>query len=406
MPQFRFRAIDRNGEEISGVLNAETQDAVVADLHGQGALPIRVEAGASGGLMALLNTEITPRDALSLADLVALTRSMATLLDAGLPLDRALQTIAELGATAPVRRAGGELLTAVREGAALSDALDRQPRVYPAHMRAMVRAGEAGARQAETLAELAEGLETMAKRRGALRSALIYPAFLVLTALGSVALLLGYVVPTFEPLLSDAGVEPPRLTQAVMATGAFVQDWGLVCLGLLLLLALAFRAGLMLPAFRLQWHRVLLRVPVLGRAIADLETARLTGLLGALLTAGVALPRGLGLSADAAGNAVFRQTLSDVTPLVEAGRGLAGPLQEQSPFPPLALQLISVGEESGKLAPMLLKTAEIFDAQSRRTIEQALALITPTLTLVLGLVIAVIIGSILFALFSINELAI
>ena len=406
MPEFQFRAIDRNGEVITGTLSAETHDAAIANLHGQGALPIRVENGGNAGLLAILNTEITPRNALGLADLVALTRSLATLLDAGLELDRALDTIGELGATKAVRSAAMQLGTDVREGAALSEAMDRQPRIYPAHMRAMLRAGEVGAKQAETLEMLASELEITAKRRGAVRSAMIYPAFLVLTAIGSVTLLLGYVVPTFEPLLNDAGVTPPRLTQAVMATGYFVQHWGLLALGAAVACMVGFRVALIYPRTRLWWHRVLLRVPVLGRVIADLETARLTGLLGNLLQAGVSLPRSLGLSAGAAGNSAFATALSDVTEDVEAGRGLGNPLRKEGLFPALAIQLITVGEESGKLAPMLLKTAEIFDAQSKRSIDQALALITPTLTLVLGVVIALIIGSILFALFSINELAV
>lgn len=404
MTVFRYRAVGRDGTVVNGTLTAADQAAALASLRAQGALPIRVTA--QGGLMAALNTELTPRDALGLQDLGAFTRSLATLIGAGLALDRALQTVHELGAGRALRDVAGRLLERVRSGDALSAALEGEPQAFPPLYRGMVRAGEAGARLEQTLADLAQSLELAAKRRGALRSALIYPTFLLVTAIGAVALLLGYVVPTFQPLLDDAGVEPPAVTQAVIAAGAFVQDWGLAVLAGLALSLMTFAIALRHPDVRRVWHSLVVRLPVIGSVLVQYETARVAGLLGNLLAAGVSLPAALRLVEGAVSNVVFSAEIARITPLVEAGQGLAMPLRQRGLFPPLALQLVQVGEDSGQLAPMLAKTAEIFDDQAKRAFDAALALVTPVLTLVMGILIAVIISSILFALFSINELAI
>ncbi len=405
MPVFHYRGVARTGEVVAGTLETADQAAAIQRLQAQGTMPIKVEERAPSALMALLETEITPRGALSATDRIALTRTLATLTGAGLPLDRALSIAERLGTSAAVRAVAGRLLEAVREGARLADALDREPRAFPALYRSVVRAGEAGAALEVTLARLADTLEEQAKRRGELRSALIYPAFLLVTAVGAVAILLAYVVPTFEPLLEDAGVEPPAITQAVIAAGNVVSaGWPFMLAGALGA-GLAISIALRRPAIRLSWHGHALNAPVIGRLWRKLETARLCRLLGTLLENGVALPASLRLVAQAMDNAAFAEEIRRVTPEVEAGRGMAEPLARGGLLPPLALQLLQVGEESGQLTPMLLKAAGIFETEAKREFDQALALLTPVLTLVMGILIAVIISSILFALLSINELA-
>ena len=406
MPLFHYRGVGPNGDVVTGALETADKAAAVAELRAKGVLPIRLDAAAPGSLTALLNTEITPKDALTARDRIAFTRSLATLTDAGLPLDRALETVRDLGERKPARAVAGRLLGAVREGATLADAVDQEKAAFPPLYRAVVRAGEAGASLETTLARLAESQEQAAKRQGELRSALIYPAFLIVTAIGSVAILLGFVIPAFEPLLEEAGVEPPWVTRVVIGTGAFVEAWGLTLLAGMAAALIAFRIALLTPSVRLAWHQTLLGLPVIGRLWRKTETARLARLLSVLLVNGVGLPAALRLARGALGNAVFAAEVERVIPEVEAGRGLAAPLNEGAVAPPLARQLIQVGQESGKLAEMLAKTADIFDDEAKREIEQALALLTPTLTLVMGGLIALIVSSILFALFSINELAV
>ncbi len=406
MPVFSYRAVDPSGEIVTGTLDCADERSAASQLQSTGHLPLAITTLGTSWLRAILDTEITPRDALGVADRVAFTRGLATLIGAGLPLDRALQTLHELGATRRIRAVSGKLHDGVRGGAPLSGALDEQSDGFPPLYRGIVRAGEAGARLDEALTDLADMLEESQRRAGDLRSALIYPAFLVITAIGSVSILLGYVVPTFEPLLAEAGVTPPLLTQAVIAAGRLVQDWWLAGLIALAVVVAIIVLALRLPEPRERWDLMRLRMPLLGPALMKFETARLARVLGTMLGNGVALPAALRLAADAVSNRAISSEIHRVLPDVEAGRGLAGPLREGALLPPLALQLIQVGQDSGDLTPMLRKLAEIFDVEAKRAFDQMLALLTPLLTLIMGAMIALIISSILYALFSINELAI
>ncbi len=405
MPIFHYRAVDRSGNLVTGTLDRTDAREVARHLHQQGSTPLRVDQNRSTTVADILNIEITPRDALNTSGRIAFTRSLATLMDAGLALDRALEIVRDLGADRAVRKIAAALLEDVREGASFSDALDAHPAAFSPLFRGIVRAGESGADLDLTLTRLAEMLEEHARRSGELRSAMIYPAFLIVTAMGSVGVLLGYVVPTFEPLLADAGVEPPAITQFVIAVGEFVsRNWQVLVLGALSA-GIAIRVALAFEKVRLQWHRALLSVPLLGGMLLKFEAARFARVLGTLLGNGVPLPAALRLTTPALGNLALAAKISQIVPEVEAGRGLARPLREHVLLPPLALQLIQVGHESGKLTAMLMKIAEIFEDDSKRAFDQAISLLTPLLTLVMGGLIAVIISSILFALFSINELA-
>ncbi|MEL6476094.1 MAG: type II secretion system F family protein [Pseudomonadota bacterium] len=404
MPQFHYRAVTQGGESQSGTLESLDEQTAAQALQARGLYPVRIARG-SGGLMALLNTEITPRDALTAQDRVVFTRQLATLIGASLPLDRALGMIAGLAERKPVRLVAERLLAKVSEGSSFAEALDAEQAVFPRLYRAILRAGEAGAALETTLTRLADMLEETAKRRGEVRSALIYPAFLIVTAIGSVAILLIYVVPTFQPLLDEAGVAPPAITQAVIATGGFFAAYWPWMLGAAVLTALALPLALRLPEVRASLDRLLLTLPLAGRLIRDFESGRFARVLGTLLQNGVALPSGLRLTREVLSNTVFTAEIDRVIPAVEDGRGMAAPLEEGKVLSPLARQLIRVGQESGELTPMLLKTAEILEQDFKRSFDQALSLLTPILTLVMGALIAIIISSILFALFSINELA-
>ncbi len=405
MPVYRYRAIDARGEPVSGYADHPDERGVIEWLRTQGKVPVRIESGGAVRLVDLLNTEITPRDALSRSEAVAFTRSLATLLKASLPLDRSLEMIHDLGSRKTIRATAGRLLHEVRDGTALSDALIADTARFNPLYCNLVRAGEASAKLDDVLGELADTLEDAERRRGEVRSALIYPGFLLVTAFGSVGVLLGYVVPTFEPLLQDAGVKPPAITEWVIASGRFVQTWWPALVVALLAIGIAFRVALTALQFRTWVHRALLGIPVAGGMLAKFQTAQFSRLLGTLLGAGLALPDSLRLTIDALGNEAFKTGVRDVVPEVEAGRGLAGPLQQMGLMPPMAVQLIQIGQESGQLREMLLKTAEIFELEAKRAFDQALSLLTPVLTLLMGIMIAVIITSILFALFSINELA-
>ena len=405
MPTFHYRALGPGGDVATGTLDCADEASAIAQLQAKGLLPVKIDGQGEGWLTRLLNTEITPKSALSPRDRAVFTRTLATLLSASLPLDRALETIRALGTRKSVREIASRLHDGVSEGLALADALDREDRIFPRLYRAVVRAGEAGSDLEGTLSRLADLLEESAKRRGDLRSALIYPAFLIFTAIGSISVLMAFVVPSFKPLLDDAGVEPPAITQAVIAIGDFFAEHGLITLILLVLSGVLAVSSLRSPQVRGAWHGMVLTLPLVGRLWRDFETAASCRLLGVMLQNGVALPSALRLTREVQGNLAFRAEIDRIIPAVEDGRGLSSSLAEGELFSPIARQLIGVGEESGRLTEMLLKAAEILDGDFKRAFSQMLSVLTPVLTLVMGGMVAVVISSILFALFSINELA-
>jgi general secretion pathway protein F len=405
MPSWRWRAV-KGGAVIAGVTQGADRAAVVAQLRAEGKMLLEIAPARSGALWALLNTEITPRGAISTADRVAFTRSLATLVEAGLTLDRALAVTRDLGDRRAARALAARLRDAVAGGASLADAMGREAAALPPAYRSMVRAAEASATLAPTLARLADAEEAAARRASALRGALIYPAFLVAAAIGSIAVLLTLVVPTFAPMLRDAAVEPPLATRVVIGAAEGAMRWGpLIGLplaaGVLALLVASLR-----PGPRRALHAAALRAPLIGPLRRKLASARMARLLGETLAGGVPLTAALRLTRDALSDAAFVAALDAAIPQVEAGRGLAAPLAATGAPSPLALQLIGVGEESGRLAPMLLKCADILDEQARGAVDRLLAILTPAITLVMGGVVALIVSSILFALFSINELAV
>ena len=406
MPVFHYRALDGTGALVKGTLDVADERAAAQALQRDGRVPVEISQTPRMSLRDVLDIEITPRSALSSRDRIAFTRALATLLEAGLPLDRALGTLAELGANKPTREMAQGLLDTVRGGAPLSAALEEAGGAFPPLYRGIVRAGEAGAALGPALEDLADMLEEGAKRTGEIRSALIYPAFLVVTAMGAVGILLGFVVPTFEPLLADAGVDLPAITEMVIGAGRFAENWGLWALGGWAVSGLLFALALRGPETRLAWDRAKLRLPVLGPALLKFETARLARTLATMLGNGVALPTAIRMAGGAVSNRAIAAELNRVLPEVEAGRGLATPLREGGVLPPMALQLIQVGQESGDLTPMLRKLSDMYATDAKRAFDQMLALLTPVITLTMALVIGVIITSILYALFSLNELAI
>jgi general secretion pathway protein F len=267
-----------------------------------------------------------------------------------------------------------------------------------------VRAGEAGGSLDDVLAQLAQYLDQAEALAEQVRSALVYPIVLLVMAGLSILVLLTVVVPQFMPLFESAGAELPLLTRIVIAAGDGAQRyWWLILIGLALLVWLV-RRQLREPQSRARIDRVALRLPLLGGLLAKIDTARLARTLGTLLANGVPLLNALAIARETLGNAVLREALCETASAVKERRGPAAPRARAGPFPPLAIPLLSVGERSGHLDAMLLKIAEIFDRETRSTIERLMTLLVPVLTIVLGALIATIIGAVLAAILSAYQL--
>ena len=340
------------------------------------------------------------------ADVLAILSELAVMLRAGLPLDRALRVLRGMDHRPAVAQLIEQILESVKGGAALSKALADHPRLFGPFVVQMVRAGEASGQMSEVLTRLVEHLERLAALRASLISALTYPAILLTVAVLSVMAMLGFVVPQFEALFLDMGDALPWPTQIVLALSQGFQTWGLWWIvGGFLALAGLLRA-LQNPAVRARLQAWALRLPVVGGLLLRADLGRFARTLGTLLTQGVSLLPALEIARQTVGAEPVRAALEPVAAAMKGGGRMAEALQNTGLVAPLAINLVRVGEETGRLDAMLLEIARLADRDVENGIKRGLSLVEPLLIIVLGLLIAVIIVAILMGILSVNDLAI
>jgi general secretion pathway protein F len=408
MARFHFRAVTGTGEVVEGEIEAQSQAAVVAQLRGQGHLPLAAEpVGTSAGRSSVqkwLRQPVFGSGRVRRRELAVMTRELATLLDAGLTVDHSLRLLGDLAEREAMRRLLADLLQRIQGGSTLADALGQHEDVFSRAYVSIVRAGEAGGSLNDVLGRLAQYLDRAELLAEQVRSALIYPIVLLVLSGLSIVVLLTIVVPQFTPLFESAGAQLPLLTRVVIAGGNVAQRyWWLLLIGLLACIWLVRRQFRQAES-RARIDRWLLHVPLLGGLLIKIDTARLARTLGTLLANGVPLLNALAIARETLANAVLREALGETATAVKEGRGLAEPLAQSAPFPQLAIHLLAVGERSGHLEAMLLKIAEIFDREVRSTLERLMTLLVPALTIGLGLIIASIIGAVLAAILSAYQL--
>ena len=406
MPLYRYRAVDEAGEIVEGEMEASAREQVIERLRAQGQLPLKAEEAAPGGIRALLSRDLMGTARVSRRDVVMLTRELATLLEAGTELERALEILADLTPGEKARRLILVLLERIRSGSSLADALAAQGGVFPRSYVGMVRAGESGGRLETVLAQLSDHMEKSETLKAELRTALIYPILLLVMAGLSVLILLMVVVPQFRPLFDDAGAALPLATQVVVALGDGLRDYGWIGAIVVALGGLVLYRQWRDPQARIPLDRLLLALPILGGLVQRVEAARFARTLGMLLENGVPMLKSISIVRDGIGNRAMFEATAGVGEGLKQGRGLAVQLAKTGMFPALMVKLLKVGEESGRLEEMLLKLAEIFDMEVARAIKRAMALLAPALTIFLGLIVAGIIGSIMAAVLSIYDLPI
>ncbi len=412
MPLFQYKAVTPGGETQEGVLDAASQAAIMAHLKSLGLIPIRAtEVGAAGG-----ETSIAPatsglfgprrlrRKHISQDDLAITTRELATLLRAGLPLDRSLEILINLGEHSGLREVLQAIRNEVRGGAALSKALDQHRDVFSRFFINMVKAGEAGGALGGVLLRLADYMERAKELRDTVVSSLIYPIILLLVATLSMAILLMFVVPQFKQIFDQAGKTLPLITDIVLTVGLFLRgSWPLVLAAMLLVVWLLKRSWNH-PVSRAGWDRRILSWPVAGPLAAKVEMAKFSRSLATLLQNGVPLLAGLSILKDTLGNAVYRGAVEVVSRELKEGRGMAKPMMETAVFPKLAVQMIAVGEETGKLEEMLMQVADVYDREVATAIKRALALLQPVMIIGLAITIGIIIFAILSPMFDMMDL--
>ncbi|HPF57776.1 MAG TPA: type II secretion system inner membrane protein GspF [Candidatus Competibacteraceae bacterium] len=405
MPRYRYEAVDSAGEVLRDEIEAPTPEAAVERLRDQGLLPLSVKEAKSGFLHSSLGQPLfSQRRALSRKSVMLLTQQLASLLHAGMPLDRALTILIGVNDDEQARVLLERVQEKVRGGSSLADALEAQGAFSRFYLN-MIRAGEAGGALEVVLKRLTEFLERSQALRETVTSALIYPIILLTVSALSVIILLTFVVPQFQRLFADAGKALPLATQIVIAVGDGFRHYWWAGAILIILGIMALRQQLSQPENRTRWDRWLLRLPLFGDLIAKVETARLSRTLGTLLGNGVSLLNALTIVRETLSNQVMAAALGEVAEHVKTGRGLAEPLQDTENFPKLAVQMIRVGEETGQLQEMLIQIADTYDGEVQTAVKRLLTLLEPVMILGLGVIIAGIIMSILVAILSLNELA-
>ena len=400
MTLFYYKAVTPAGEVLEGQLDLGSHDEVVGKLQDAGNIPLEVreaDSGDSASLFAALFKRKTLRE----AQVVQFTQQLATLLGAGQPLDRALQILLDLPESEKARRLLERVRDQVRGGTPLSDALEAEHGTFSRLYVNMVRAGEAGGSLDDTLARLADYLERSANLKSSVINAMIYPAFLVGMVLVSLMVLLVYVVPQFAPMFADMGVEMPLITKVVLAVGNTLQSFWWLIIATIVLGTGWLRRQMADPPARLKIDARLLKMRVIGDVIRKVETARLARTLGTLLKNGVPLLNGLTVSRNVMGNTVLGEAVGQAAEEVKTGGGLGFALTQSKQFPKLALQMISVGEESGELDTMLMKVADTFDIEVKNTLDRLLAALVPATTIVMTVVVAMIMLAIVLPIMNI-----
>jgi len=390
---YYYKAVTSAGDTIEGQMEVASNDDVVSKLQDAGSIALDVrmaDSGDSGGLGGMFK-----RAAMGQAEVLQFTQQLATLLGAGQPLDRGLQILLDMPENEKARRVIERVRDQVRGGGALSDALEVEHGIFSRLYVNMVRAGEIGGSLDTTLERLANYLERAKALKESVVNALIYPAILVVMVFLALFVLLVFVVPQFMPMFKDMNIELPFITKMVLAVSNVLASYWWILILLVFFAVTYVRRQLSQQQSRLKFDERLLNMRMLGVLFTKLETARFARTLGTLLKNGVPLLSALSIVRNVIGNSAMAEAVADATEEVKTGSGLGFSLGQSKRFPKLALQMISVGEESGALDGMLLKVADTFDVETKNTIDRLLALLVPVITVIMTVVVAFVMMAIL-----------
>ncbi len=404
MPLFTYKAINNLGETEEGIKDAINEQQVITALQSEGYIPIRVAPANSRSFFSLgLGSK---RSKLSQKDIALLTGELATLLESGLPLDKSLLVLMDLTEdNVRLSKIIARVLEKVKAGASLADSLEQQSGVFSKFYLNMIRAGEAGGSLDEVLKRLSEYLERSQELKDTVSTALIYPAILLVMSLASLFVMLTFVVPQFTEMFESAGKALPVSTQIVVGLANWLQSYWWALLAGIIFISSYMKFQLANPTTKKVWDARFLKLPLAGNIITNKETANISRTLGTLLGNGVSILSAMIIVRETVDNLVMAAAIADAEEQLKQGKHLSAALLEKRIFPKMAMQMIKMGEETGRLEEMLLRVANIYDKQLRVAIQRMLAFLEPALIISLGLMIAGIIVSILLAILSVNDLA-
>jgi general secretion pathway protein F len=410
---YRYTAADEQGKDRVGVLEADSARLARQLLRNQGLVPLRVEPVESEAARRGAGTLRGRR--LSQTELAVLTRQFASLMAAALPIADALTVLVEQSEQQSVREMMASIRTEVRGGMSLSSALARHPRQFPAIYRALVAAGEESGKLGSVMASLADFIEERARLQQKITLAFVYPIILTAVSLLVVVFLLTYVIPQVVQVFAQTKQALPLLTRVMIGLSAFLRSYGWMLVAGAGAAAFAVRRALRVERVRLQWHRRMLRLPVVGALSRALNTARFASTLSILVGSGVPMLRALQAAGETVTNLALRGRVTDAAQHVREGASLARALRaedqdragpsRQRLFPPVLIHLIGSGESTGKLPEMLARAADMHAREAERRAMLLTSLLEPALILTMGLVVMMIVLAVLMPIIEINQLA-
>jgi type IV pilus assembly protein PilC len=400
MPKFTYTAVDARGKQTNGVVEASDQNDAITQIRQLGFYPQRLDETKSADLPAPGESRPVGRKRggkVKMKVLTIFTRQLATLIDAGLPLMRSLNTLAKQERNPVMRSAMAHLATAVESGSTFSEALAQHPGIFNKLYVNMVKAGELGGVLEIVLTRLAEFQEKSQKIRGKVQSAMVYPVVVLCIAMLILSFLLIFIVPKFQAIFTDAlpGRKLPGVTLFVIAcSNLFVNQWYLI-VGFIALLVVGYKALSSTSSGTLLLDQIWLRVPVFGDLISKTAISRFSRTLGTLISSGVPILQALNITRDTAGNVVVANAIAKIHDSVKEGESVVGPMEASGVFPPIVTSMVQVGEETGQLPDMLVKVADVYEAEVDNVVSGLTSILEPIMIVML----AVIVGTIVIALF-------
>jgi general secretion pathway protein F len=400
MATFFFRAVASDGKIRTGSIPAESDKLVARELRKQGLTPIYVGVAPK---TASFDFKLPSFKGGRRKDVLFFTQELSTLLNSGVPLDRALSITAELTEKKSFQFIVLDVLRVLKGGRSLADSLGTHPDYFGDLYVNMVRAGEASGALSVVFERLSEFERTRDDLRNYIISSMIYPALLATVGLASVIVLLTFVVPRFATIFEDSTMKMPLPTKIMLEVSDVVKAYWVMAVAALAGLFLAWRVYTRTTAGRLWWDSLRIKIPLLGDALLKAETARFARAMGTLVANTVPLVQSIGIAAATLNNKMIAGAMDGVATGVKRGEGIAAPMRKAAVFPPLTAHLLTVGEETGKLHEMFSRTADIYENETRASIKRFTAIFEPVVILVMGLLIGALILSMLLAITSIND---
>ena len=399
---FYFKAVASDGKTRTGTLTADNERWVAQELKRQGLIPVYVGLEQKKGLSINLPSFNQGKR----RDVLFFTQELSTLLNSGVPLDRALAISNELTERTAFRLVLMDVLRVLKGGKSLGESLATHPEYFSELYVNMVRAGEASGALAQVFERLAEFERTRDDLRGYIIGSMIYPSLLAMVGAASIFVLLNFVVPRFASVFQDGHMKMPLPTKLMIEASAIVQRYGLITIGAIAAALIAMRTYIQTGAGRLWWDGFRLRIPVLGDALRKAETARFARAMATLVANSVPLVQCINISGAILNNRRMANSLEQVAMGVKRGEGISNPLRKTGEFPPLASHLLAVGEETGRLDQMFSRMADIYETDTRAAIKRFTALFEPLIILIMGIMVGALILSMLLAITSINDVAV